>query len=149
VLDDAVPRFPPCPKLTVDAIWIAGGRVLLVRRRNAPFRGRWALPGGFVEAGESTPDAVARELREETGLRARAVELVGVYSDPHRDPRGPSVSVVYRMRGRAGRPRGGDDAEDAAWVPLRPRPALAFDHGLMLQDFLARRRQGRRGPLPR
>jgi 8-oxo-dGTP diphosphatase len=144
-----MPKFPPCPKLTVDALWVARGRLLLVRRARPPFAGHWALPGGFVEAGESTPSAVARELYEETGLRARPRALVGVYSDPKRDPRGPSVSAVYEMAGRAGTPAGGDDAAEAAWVPLADLPPLAFDHGLMVRDFLDQRRRGWRGARPR
>ncbi|MCI4370683.1 MAG: NUDIX hydrolase, partial [Thermoplasmata archaeon] len=83
-------RYPPGPKLTVDAFWVSRGRLLLVLRAREPFRGTWALPGGFVEAAESVEDAVVRELREETGLRARTVGLVGVYSQPGRDPRGPT-----------------------------------------------------------
>jgi 8-oxo-dGTP diphosphatase len=136
VLRWLVPRYPPCPKLTVDAFWVTRGRLLLVRRKHDPFAGHWALPGGFVEAGESTPAAVMRELHEETGLRAKPVDIVGVYSDPHRDPRGHSVSVTYRMTGRAGTPRGGDDAAEAAWVDLGALPPLAFDHGAMVTDGL-------------
>jgi 8-oxo-dGTP diphosphatase len=141
-----VPRYPPCPKLTVDAFWVDRERLLLVRRKKAPFAGRWALPGGFVEAGESTPTAVARELLEETGLRARPVALVGVYSDPRRDPRGPSVSVAYRMTGRAATPVGGDDAAEAAWVPVQALPSLAFDHDDIAADGF-RLLQGRPRPL--
>jgi 8-oxo-dGTP diphosphatase len=131
-----VARYPPCPKLTVDAFWVDRGRILLVRRKRDPYAGHWALPGGFVESGETTPDAVMRELREETGLRARPIDIVGVYSDPQRDPRGHSVSVTYRMAGRAGRPTGGDDAAAAAWVDLAELPPLAFDHGDMVADGL-------------
>ena len=122
------------PALTVDAVWIRGGRVLLVQRRWPPYRGRWALPGGFVEAGESVQAAVARELREETGLSARAVALVGVYSEPGRDPRRSTVSVAFEMRGRGGRPMAGDDAAEAQWVPLETAHRLAFDHDEILRD---------------
>jgi 8-oxo-dGTP diphosphatase len=136
-----VTRRYPGPSLAVDAVWVRRDRVLLVRRGRPPFRGSWALPGGFVEIGETVERAVQRELKEETGLRARPVGLVGVYSDPHRDPRKHTVSVVFRMRGPAGRPRGGDDAASAAWVPLRPFPELAFDHGRILRDALTERRR--------
>lgn len=124
------------PALTVDAVWIRGGRVLLVRRGRPPFRGSWALPGGFVEVGETVEEAVLRELREETGLVGRLERLVGVYSDPGRDPRKHTVSVVFAIRGEGGEPKAGDDAGAAAWVPLAPRPALAFDHERILEDAL-------------
>lgn len=136
---------PRNPALTVDAVWFRRGTILLVRRGRPPFQGRWALPGGFVELRETVESAVARELAEETGLRARPVRLVGVYSGPDRDPRGPTTSVVFRMRGRGGPPRGGDDAASAAWVPLREARGLAFDHDQIVRDAWAQER-GRRRP---
>jgi 8-oxo-dGTP diphosphatase len=126
----------------VDAVWIDRDRILLVRRRRAPFRGEWALPGGFVELGETVEAAVARELHEETGLRARPRAIVGVYSGPHRDPRGSTTSVAFLMTGRPGAPKGGDDASTAAWVPLKDAHGLAFDHDLIVRD--ARHGSGRR-----
>jgi len=128
----------------VDAVWIDDGRILLVRRGRPPFVGSWALPGGFVEGDEPVEAAVARELLEETGLTARAGALVGVYSGPGRDPRGPTVSLAYRMEGVIGTPRGGDDAAEAAWVPLRPAPSLAFDHARIVADALYRDGRTRR-----
>lgn len=142
-----MPRYPPGPKLTVDAVWIHRSRVLLVVRDRPPFQGRWSLPGGFVEAEETVEQAVRRELAEETGLRARPSALVGVYSGPHRDPRGPTTSVAFLMTGRPGPPQGGDDARSAAWVPLRQARALAFDHDRILKD--ARRLARRRREAPR
>jgi 8-oxo-dGTP diphosphatase len=140
-------RYPPGPKLTVDAFWVDRGRLLLVRRGRPPFRGRWALPGGFVDAGETTEAAVVRELLEETGLRARPRGLVGVYSDPRRDPRGPTVSATYRMVGRGREPQAGDDAGEARWFSVARLPPLAFDHDRIVADGLslgrARRRAGR------
>jgi 8-oxo-dGTP diphosphatase len=132
-------RRPPSPALTVDAVWFSGPNVLLVRRKSPPFRGKWALPGGFVESYESTERAVLRELEEETGLRARIVGLVGVYSEPGRDPRGPTASVVYQVTGRARRPSAASDAQMAAWVAADQLPPLAFDHAEILEDALARR----------
>lgn len=122
------------PALTVDAVWIRRGRVLLVRRARPPFRGRWALPGGFVELRETVEAALARELREETGLIGRAGRIVGVYSGPDRDPRKPTTSVAFLVLGRGGAPRAGDDARAAAWVPLREAVGLAFDHDRILAD---------------
>ncbi|MCI4369526.1 MAG: NUDIX hydrolase [Thermoplasmata archaeon] len=135
------------PALTVDAVYLRQGRVLLVRRGRPPFRGRWALPGGFVELRETVEEAVVREVKEETGLAVRPVGLVGVYSGPERDPRKPTTSVVFLVGGRATRLRAGDDAADARWVPLRSVPDLAFDHSQILADALrkVRRRRSRPG----
>jgi 8-oxo-dGTP diphosphatase len=142
------PRYEN-PALTVDAVWIDRGRVLLVRRARPPFRGHWAFPGGFVELTETVEKAVVRELEEETGLRARPVAIVGVYSGPDRDPRKPTATVAFRMRGRRRAPRSGDDAAGAAWVPLRDAVDLAFDHSRILRDALrARRRATRRHKRP-
>ncbi len=138
------PRFRN-PALATDAVWIRGGKILLVRRGRPPFRGMSALPGGFVELTETVEQAVARELREETGLVARPWRLVGVYSGPDRDPRKPTTSVVYLMRGRGGRPRGGDDAAAAEWVPLDRVGPLAFDHALIVRDALRLVRRPRLG----
>ena len=136
------------PALTADPVWIHRDRILLVRRARLPFRGMWALPGGFVEPCETVESAVARELLEETGLRARPWKLVGVYSGPDRDPRKPTTTVAFLMRGRAGRPRGGDDAAEAEWVLLRRARPLAFDHERIVHDAvrLFRSLRGRRRP---
>ena len=130
------------PALTVDAVWIDRGEVLLIRRGRSPFAGQWALPGGFVEIGESVEQAVERELREETGLVARTSRLVGVYSRPGRDPRRATVSVAFAMRGRRAQPTGGDDAAEAAWVPLHRARGLAFDHDEIVADARRRKRIG-------
>lgn len=137
------------PSLTVDAVWIVGNRILLVRRARPPFRGRWALPGGFVEVGETVEQAVVRELREETGLPAEGLRLLGVYSRPGRDPRGPTVTVAFRIRGKAAKPTGGSDAREARWLPLARARALAFDHDEIVGDALRAgkpRARGRRTP---
>ncbi|HYK93497.1 MAG TPA: NUDIX hydrolase [Thermoplasmata archaeon] len=133
------------PALTVDAVWIHRHRVLLVRRGRSPFRGHWALPGGFVEPEESVETAVVRELREETGLTARPARIIGVYSGPDRDPRKPTATVAFLMRGRPGLPRGGSDASSAAWVPIAEAKPLAFDHAQILSDAI-RQRDRSRGP---
>ena len=142
------------PALTVDVVALAGDPphgVLLIVRRNEPFAGAWALPGGFVEAGERVVEAAARELGEETGVEAGALELLGVYDTPGRDPRGPTVSIVYVMRsaGELAAP-GGDDAGDARWFALDALPALAFDHAaIVIADavsFAARDRRRRASP---
>jgi 8-oxo-dGTP diphosphatase len=133
---------PRGPKLTVDA-WTRDrhGRVLLVRRGRPPFQGKWALPGGFCERGETTEEACAREVREETGVAVRVGGVRGVYSDPKRDPRGHTVSVLYDAVAVGGSARGGDDAADARWYSRRELAGLdlAFDHGRIVREQLARR----------
>jgi len=123
------------PKLTVDGIVFEDGKVLLIKRKRDPFKGRWALPGGFVNYNEKVEDAVVREVKEETNLETEIDYLFGVYSDPDRDPRGHTVSIVYVLKRRGGTLRGGDDAEDARFFPLDELPELAFDHGKILSDF--------------
>lgn len=139
---------PKGPRLTVDA-WVRDrrGRLLLVRRGRPPFKGSWALPGGFCEMGETTEECGAREVLEETGMKVAIGRLLGVYSDPKRDPRGHTVSVLYEARPIRGVARGGDDAAEARWFTAREvgKLDLAFDHGMIARERLARRRpKGRR-----
>jgi 8-oxo-dGTP diphosphatase len=123
------------PSLAVDCVvFDPGGRLLLIRRKNPPFEGRYALPGGYVQYSETTESAAARELAEETGLVARSVSLVGVYSDPHRDPRGHVVSVVYRIETMGHDPNAGDDAADAAFFANWEDLDFAFDHRSIVSD---------------
>ena len=128
---------PRGPALTVDGVLVEDGSVLLIRRRNPPFAGAYALPGGFVDYGETVEAAVAREVQEETGLAVDVEHLVGVYSDPARDPRGHTVSVTFLVRRRGGTLLGADDAEDARFFPLDALPTLAFDHARILADARA------------
>ena len=124
------------PSLTVDGIVVDGDRILLIRRGNEPFKGHHALPGGFVDYGETVEDAVTREVLEETGLVTEISWLLGVYSNPDRDPRGHTVSVVYVMDLAGGMVQAGDDAEEAEWFPLESLPRLAFDHGRIIDDYI-------------
>ena len=104
-------------------------QVLLVRRRNAPYRGLPALPGGFVENREPLERAALRELKEETGLRGVSVEQLSTFGDPHRDPRGRTISVVHLALVAPGRPlRAGSDAAAVGWWPVDELPRMAFDH---------------------
>lgn len=131
-------RKPVTPLLTVDCVLLdAAMRLLLVRRKYPPFEGEFALPGGFVQVGETVEAACKRELLEETGVRAGKLRLIGVYSDPRRDPRGHSCSVAFLARVRTARATAGDDAADALWVADWRRIALAFDHRKILNDGLA------------
>jgi 8-oxo-dGTP diphosphatase len=126
---------PTTPLLAVDcAVFDAKGRVLLIRRASQPFKGRYALPGGFVEVGETAEAACRRELMEETGVEARRLRLLGIYSDPGRDPRGHVCSVVFLARVARAAARAGDDAAAAEWVADWSRVALAFDHAAILAD---------------
>src|SRR2546428_6142879 len=93
------------PSVAVDGIVLQDGKLVAVRRKNEPYRGMPALPGGFVELGETTVEAVAREAREETGLQTRATRLVPVLSDPKRDPPGPVLSILYELAATGGAPQ--------------------------------------------
>jgi 8-oxo-dGTP diphosphatase len=140
------------PRLTVDA-WIRDrrGRLLLVRRGRPPFEGRWGLPGGFCEWKETTERCCAREALEETGLVVKVGRLLGVYSDPERDPRGHNVTVLYEARRLRGTARGGDDAAEARWFAPRQlrRLSFAFDHGKIIREQLGKRRGPACPPLAR
>ena len=121
------------PLLAVDCIILFEGGIVLIRRKNPPFQGCYALPGGFVEVGESTQDAAVREAREETGLNIELLGLIGVHSDPNRDPRGHVVSICYLSRG-LGILSYGSDAHSAEVFRLDSLPELAFDHHQMIAD---------------
>ena len=124
------------PVPTVDVIIRAGGGIVLVRRKNPPLG--WALPGGFVDAGETLEAAAAREALEETGLAVRLERQFHTYSDPSRDPRQHTISTVF-LADAAGVPRGGDDAAEALVFPAGDLPPLVFDHAQILADYLSGR----------
>ncbi len=124
------------PALTVDAAIIADRKVVLIKRQNEPFQDFWALPGGFVEYGETVDAAVQREVTEETGLYVTLTSLVGVYSDPRRDPRGHVVSIAFLAEVSSGTLSGGSDANDARLWPFTALPNLAFDHARIIDDAL-------------
>ena len=126
---------PKTPLLTVDCVvFDAKGRALLIRRGNPPFKGDLAIPGGFVDIGETVETACRRELLEETGMTVGRITLVGVYSDPSRDPRGHTCSVVYATRVRSAKAVAGDDAAAIEWVADWRRASLAFDHAQIVRD---------------
>ncbi len=125
------------PKPTIDVIVYRENRVLLVKRGREPFKGRWVFPGGFVDYGETVEHASIREVKEETGVDVRLIDILGVYSAPDRDPREHHVNVVFIGEYIAGDAQGGDDAEEAEWRDIESivHDDLAFDHGLVLMDF--------------
>ena len=137
-----MPR-PRTPEVAVDLVIELEdrpGRPIVLIRRDRPPPG-YALPGGFVDVGETVEQAALREAREETGLDVRLGAIVGVYSDPARDPRGHTVSIVYAATAR-GEPVAGDDAAAILVADPAAAPTLAFDHGRILGDYLERRRAG-------
>lgn len=140
---------PETPLLTVDIIITLTDRperpVVLIERRWPPHG--WALPGGFVDVGETLEQAAVREAREETSLEVELQFLLGCYSEPRRDPRGHTVSVVYTARAM-GRPQAQDDARNVASFSLHAVPeVLAFDHALILRDYRRFLETGEPAPL--
>lgn len=133
----------PRPALTVDLVVVSRSvprRVLLIRRRNEPFAGRWALPGGFVDENEPLEHAAQRELREETGVDASELIQLGAFGDPGRDPRGWTVTVAYLacIDPSIARLTAGDDAAEARWFFWDQLPDLAFDHDKILRAAQSR-----------
>ena len=133
---------PATPPITADVIIEINDGIVLIERRNPP--PGWAIPGGFVDMGESLEQAALREAREETGLSVTLRALLGIYSDPLRDPRGPTVTAVY-VGTASGEPKAGDDAGALRVVQPGDRSIeLAFDHRQILDDYIEFRRTGER-----
>jgi len=139
-----MPR-PSTPPVAADVIIEIGDRVVLIERKYEPLG--WAIPGGFVDYGETVEKAALREMREETNLEVELTELLGVYSRPDRDPRGQTISVVYVGRAQ-GVPQAADDARTAGLFPPDKLPGpLAFDHAEIMADYRRFRETGQRpGP---
>ena len=140
---------PETPKLTVDIIVELIDRparpILLIERKNPPHG--WALPGGFVDVGESLEQAAVREAAEEISLPVKLITLLGCYSDPARDPRSHTVCAVYTAEA-SGEPQAADDAANVQiFLPEDLPSPLAFDHALILADYLNYRQSGKRTPL--
>ncbi|MDE6263552.1 MAG: NUDIX hydrolase [Paramuribaculum sp.] len=130
----------PHPAVTSDCIIFGFDgtdlKVLLVQRGLEPYKGYWAFPGGFVKIDESAEDGAKRELKEETGLENVQIEQLHAYSAPNRDPRERVITIAYIALVRIQDVKGGDDAADARWFPVKDVPCLAFDHEMMLRDAL-------------
>ena len=133
---DMLLKYGRKPFLTVDGLVFRGDKFLAVRRGREPFKGHFALPGGFVEYGETMEEAAVREVLEETSLRTRVVGIVGVYSRPDRDPRGHTISCAFILRELGGTEMAGDDAAEVAWLGTKEPGHLAFDHQEILLDAL-------------
>jgi 8-oxo-dGTP diphosphatase len=132
----------PRPALTVDAIVFVndenGTSVLLIERGIEPFKGKWALPGGFVNIDELLETACMRELKEETGLEVKSMKQFKTYDAINRDPRHRTISVVHSVEiPKKAIVKGGDDAAHAKWFPVNNLPGMAFDHSEILSDFFS------------
>lgn len=133
------------PAPTVDTLIETPGGLVLIQRAHPPLG--WAIPGGFIDLGETAEEAAIREAKEETGLDITLIEQFAVYSDPARDARRHTLSIVFIARAE-GVPRGGDDAASAHLFPLEALPSpLCFDHGRILADYLRYKQTGVRPAL--
>ena len=135
----------PHPAVTTDCVIFGfnGERlqVLLIERGIEPYKGKWALPGGFLKMDESAEECARRELKEETGLEGAYMEQFHTFSSPERDPRARVVTIGYFALIRQQEVKGGDDAAAAKWFPLDETPALAFDHDFILRKATQRLRE--------
>jgi 8-oxo-dGTP diphosphatase len=125
------------PTLAIDIILQRDSKILMVRRKKDPFEGQLALPGGFVNEGETVEDAMKRETIEETSLEVEPIEILGVYSDPTRDPRKHIMTVVFIGIIVGGSDKAGDDAASIEWIELAgiEKQQIAFDHSTILRDY--------------
>jgi 8-oxo-dGTP diphosphatase len=127
------------PSLTADIfIFDDDFNFILIKRKNNPYKDYWALPGGFVEYGESVENAAIREAKEETSIDVELIDLVNVYSDPNRDPRGHTVTVAYTAKGDMSTKKADDDASDIAIFSYQKLDEIniAFDHEKIIKDCL-------------
>ncbi|MFA7209102.1 MAG: NUDIX hydrolase [Parcubacteria group bacterium] len=122
--------------VSIDAVIIKDDRILFIKRGANPFKGFWALPGGYVEWDESTEESVIREVKEELGVAVESIKLIGVYGKPNRHPK-QVIDMAYAVT-ISGSPKAGDDALGYEWFPLDGLPdELAFDHKIIIGDYLA------------
>lgn len=127
--------------VTVDAVIFkktdSGYNILFIKRKNEPFKGKWALPGGFVDENEDLSDAANRELLEETGVKITRLEQLGAFGKPGRDPRQHTVSIAYiGFAEQNTNAVAADDADEAQWFSIHALPELAFDHADIVKSAL-------------
>ena len=139
---DNLLKYGPKPSLAVDGvIFDDDDNLIMIRRKNPPFQGKLALPGGFVENNETTEAAVRREIQEELGIKTKILHLLGVYSDPSRDPRHHIVSVAYELEPLSTKFKAGDDAKSFERISLKKfssidQESIAFDHVKVIKDAI-------------
>ena len=121
--------------LAVAPIIEKDNSLLFIRRKKGPFKGSLSLPGGKVDVGEKVEDVVKREILEETNLSIEPTDILGVYSDPKRDPRRHKISIIFIARVISGKAKAGDDAESVEWLSVNNKKNLAFDHNKILEDY--------------
>jgi 8-oxo-dGTP diphosphatase len=132
----------PRPSATVDMIVIkqveSSYYILLIERKNEPFKDQWALPGGFIDINEEIETAAYRELEEETAIRDVSLKQFKTYGKPGRDPRGRTISIVYSgvLKNLTQEIKAGDDAKNFNWFSLKNLPPLAFDHSCIIKDYM-------------
>lgn len=135
----------PHPAVTTDCVIFgfdgSNLKILLIQRGIEPYKGKWALPGGFLKPDESAETGALRELKEETGLESAYIEQFHTYSTPDRDPRERVITISFLALVKLQDVKGGDDAADARWYSVHEVPQLAFDHDVILRDALARLRE--------
>ena len=141
ILDMSYTYKYPMPSVTADILVLrntgVSSQILLIKRKNDPFKDCWAFPGGFTEEGETLEQSASRELMEETGIDCQFLSQFKAFGDPGRDPRGRTVTIVFYVyvdEDTEFHPA--DDAKEAAWFDLNNLPALAFDHAKILEEFI-------------
>jgi 8-oxo-dGTP diphosphatase len=124
--------------MSADIIIEREDEIILIKRGNDPFEGKTALPGGILEENETVEQTAVREAKEETGMDVELTEILGVYSEPGRDPRGPTVGIVFIANPMGGELKGGDDAAEAFWINVNEIDFddLAFDHAKIIEDYI-------------
>lgn len=131
--------------LVVDGILEKDGRICLVKRSTGPFKNYWALPGGFVDKGETLQHAIVKEVFEETGLHAKVLGFVNIYDSPKRDPRGHVVSIAFLLKRAGGRMKTSNETSEVRFFPAGKLPKnIAFDHAIIIRDALKERKTYKR-----